>query len=189
MVVNFAKLLKSLMRPARLERATFWFVARSRGLALIDIQQHLSTFSTSCSRRLVRHYTPKLADFHEGLSQDCHKKFRPDSMWINWGKIQTQPLSNIRHACLGCKRPWVRIPPSRLLESIVYGRLNDARFALRTHLRTHWNSETSRQSALSQVSTRAIAQWPISFTIFHSAWARGGRSTRLCLRRLWEGGN
>jgi len=26
MTVNCAKLLKSLMRPARLERATFWFV-------------------------------------------------------------------------------------------------------------------------------------------------------------------
>jgi len=29
---------------------------------------------------------------------------------------------------LGCKRPWVRIPPSRLLESIIYGRRRCARF-------------------------------------------------------------
>ena len=28
MTVNCAKLLKNLMRPARLERATFWFVAK-----------------------------------------------------------------------------------------------------------------------------------------------------------------
>jgi hypothetical protein len=28
MAVNCAKLLKNLMRPARLERATFWFVAK-----------------------------------------------------------------------------------------------------------------------------------------------------------------
>jgi len=30
MTVNCAKLLKGLMRPARLERATFWFVAGKR---------------------------------------------------------------------------------------------------------------------------------------------------------------
>jgi len=53
------KLLISLMRPARLERATFWFVARSGHLAPIHIWRHLSTFSTSCSHWLVRHYTPR----------------------------------------------------------------------------------------------------------------------------------
>ncbi len=35
-----------LMRPARLERATFWFVARSSHLAPIHIWRQLLTFST-----------------------------------------------------------------------------------------------------------------------------------------------
>jgi hypothetical protein len=59
MTVNCAKLLKNLMRPARLERATFWFVARSSYLAPIHIYRQLLTFSTSCSHRPVRQYTPK----------------------------------------------------------------------------------------------------------------------------------
>src|SRR5215510_2115452 len=39
--------------------------------------------------------------------------------------------------CLGCKRPWVRIPPSRLLESRIYGRRRCARFVLGPHLGPH----------------------------------------------------
>jgi len=56
---RLAKWLIGLMRPARLERATFWFVARSGLLAPIDIWRQLSTFSTSCSHRPMRLYTSK----------------------------------------------------------------------------------------------------------------------------------
>src|SRR6266498_4491993 len=40
-------------------------------------------------------------------------------------------------SCLGCKRPWVRIPPSRLLESIIYGHLIGARFSCDIYSQTY----------------------------------------------------
>jgi hypothetical protein len=52
-------ILENKVRPARLERATFWFVARSGNLAPIDIWRQPPTFSTSCSHRPLRRYTPK----------------------------------------------------------------------------------------------------------------------------------
>src|SRR6266542_4455884 len=40
-------------------------------------------------------------------------------------------------SCLGCKRPWVRIPPSRLLESRIYGHRRGARFHCVPHRVPH----------------------------------------------------
>jgi hypothetical protein len=57
--IGARKCLIPLMRPARLERATFWFVARSGEFPSTNIYLHLLTFSTSCSHWLVRQYAPK----------------------------------------------------------------------------------------------------------------------------------
>jgi hypothetical protein len=90
-------------------------------------------------------------------------------------------------SCLGCKRPWVRIPPSRLLESTVYGHQTVPVFIV-LHTELHIQSEKNfRISYTALVSATVIgsfqqqSQWITtdSFWLF-----KNNEQARICLAFL-----